>query len=54
MKINMEKLVSVETIKEYLKMELEEQRGNMLLGKPDKYGYLLMVLNDIGITVEED
>lgn len=38
---------------EYLLDELKEERENMLLGKDNKYSYIFMLCNDMGIIPED-
>ena len=38
---------------EYLLDELKEERENMLLQKENKYSYLFMLCNDMGIIPED-
>lgn len=47
---NVRNQMSEEEMIEYLLEELEEERRKMLMGKENKYGYLFMLCNDMGIV----
>lgn len=38
---------------EYLLEELKEEKTKMLQGKENKYGYIFMLCNDMGIIPDE-
>lgn len=45
--------MSKEEMVEFLLDELAEERQEMLMGKENKYAYLFMLCNDMGIAKKE-
>ena len=46
-------MMSVYEMREYLLEELKEERQKMLMNKENKYSYIFMICNDMGIIPEE-
>lgn len=45
-------MMTIEEMKEYLLDELKEERCKMLMNKENRYSYIFMLCNDMGITEE--
>lgn len=45
-------MMTIEEMKEYLLDELKEERNKMLMNQENKYSYIFMLCNDMGITEE--
>lgn len=46
-------MMNVDEMREYLLEELKEERQKMLMNKENKYSYIFMICNDMGIIPEE-
>lgn len=46
-------MMNVDEMCEYLLEELKEERQKMLMNKENKYSYIFMICNDMGIILEE-
>lgn len=46
-------MMNVDEMREYLLEELKEERQKMLMNKENKYSYIFMICNDMGIILEE-
>lgn len=42
--------MTIEEMKKYIKEELEEEYRKLMMGKPNNYGYLFMIANDMGLV----
>lgn len=45
-------MMTIEEMKEYLLAELKEERNKMLMKQENKYSYIFMLCNDMGIIEE--
>lgn len=45
-------MMTIEEMKEYLLAELKEERNKMLIKQENKYSYIFMLCNDMGIREE--
>lgn len=45
-------MMTIEEMKEYLLAELKEERNKMLMKQENKYSYIFMLCNDMGIREE--
>ena len=45
-------MMTIEEMKEYLLEELKEERNKMLMNQENKYSYIFMLCNDMGIREE--
>ena len=46
-------MMDINEMKEYLLCELKEERYKMLMNQENKYSYLFMLCNDMGIIEEQ-
>ena len=46
-------MMNINEMKEYLLCELKEERYKMLMNQENKYYYLFMLCNDMGIIEEQ-
>nr|DAR44496.1 MAG TPA: hypothetical protein [Caudoviricetes sp.] len=42
-------MMTIDEMKEYLLAELKEERRKMLMNQDNKYSYIFMICNDMGI-----
>lgn len=42
--------MTIQEMKEYLKDELREEKNKANMNQPNNYGYLYMLLNDMGLV----
>ena len=42
--------MTIEEMKEYIREELKSEYKKLLENKPNHYGYLFMIANDMGLT----
>lgn len=47
------KMMTAAEMKDYLLSELDDEKQKMLRGEENKYSYLFMLCNDMGLTIEE-
>lgn len=46
-------MMNLNEMREYLLEELKEERNKMLMNQENRYSYIFMLCNDMGITEEE-
>lgn len=45
--------MTLEEMREYLLSELETERKRMLENRPNNYGYLFLLVNDMGLIAKD-